>query len=130
MPADSKRFEGRAALVTGASRGIGRAIAVQFAREGALVVVNYLQSADEADNVVADIVAEGGRAVAVPGDVTDETQVRQLVRSTVREFGRLDILVPNAGVVRDQLIGAMTLDQWETVIQTNLRGPFLCIRET
>jgi 3-oxoacyl-[acyl-carrier protein] reductase len=130
MPvSDGLRFAGRAALVTGGSRGIGRAIASQLAREGALVVVNYLQAADEADRVVEEILAKGGQAIAVQADVTDETDVRRLVRATVRQFSRLDLLVANAGTVRDQLLGAMSLDQWEVVIQTNLRGPFLCIRE-
>jgi 3-oxoacyl-[acyl-carrier protein] reductase len=123
------RFEGRTALVTGGSRGIGRAVAVQLAREGATVVVNYLQAADQAEAVVAKIVADGGNAVACQADVGDETDVRRLVRSAVREFGRVDLLVANAGTVRDQLIGTMTLDAWEAVIRTNLRGPFLCIRE-
>jgi 3-oxoacyl-[acyl-carrier protein] reductase len=93
------------------------------------VVVNYLQAAPEAEAVVEEIVAKGGQAVAVQADVTDEAAVREMVRNVVRRFGRLDLLVANAGLVRDQLIGVMTLDQWETVIATNLRGPFLCIRE-
>jgi 3-oxoacyl-[acyl-carrier protein] reductase len=123
------RFEGRTALVTGGSRGIGRAVAVQLAREGATVVVNYLHAADQAEAVVAEILAAGGTAVACQADVGDEAAVRRLVRSAVRQFGRVDLLVANAGTVRDQLIGTMTVDHWETVMQTNLRGPFLCIRE-
>jgi 3-oxoacyl-[acyl-carrier protein] reductase len=123
------RFAGRAALVTGASRGIGRAIAHQLAREGACVVVNYLTAADQAQAVVDDIVAAGGQAVAYRADVSAEDEVRRLVRATVRQFGRLDLLVANAGTVRDQLLGTMTLEHWETVIGTNLRGPFLCARE-
>jgi 3-oxoacyl-[acyl-carrier protein] reductase len=93
------------------------------------VVVNYRQAAPDADAVVAAIHEGGGEACAVQADVSDEAGVRQLVRASAKRFGRIDVLVANAGVVRDQLIGAMTLDQWETVIQTNLRGPFLCIRE-
>jgi 3-oxoacyl-[acyl-carrier protein] reductase len=125
----TSRFAGRVALVTGGSRGIGRAVAARLAHEGALVVVNYLQAAGEAESAVKEIVAHGGQAIAVQADVTDEAAVRQMVRTAVRRFGRLDLLVANAGVVRDQLLGAMTLDQWEVVIATNLRGPFLCIRE-
>ena len=116
-------------MVTGASGGIGRAIACQLAAEGARVVVNYRQAAPDAEAVVAAIHEGGGEACAVQADVSDEAGVRQLVRASAKRFGRIDVLVANAGVVRDQLIGVMTLDQWETVIQTNLRGPFLCIRE-
>jgi len=123
------RFRDRVAIVTGGSRGIGRAVACQLAAEGARVVVNYRQAAAEAEEVVAAIRGAGGEACAVQADVADEAAVRQLVRVAARQFGRIDVLVANAGVVRDQLIGIMTLDQWETVMQTNLRGPFLCIRE-
>jgi len=123
------RFRERVAIVTGASRGIGRAVATQLAAEGARVVVNYRQAAADADAVVAAIQAGGGEACAVQADVADEAGVRGLVRAAAKRFGRIDVLVANAGVVRDQLIGAMTLDQWDAVIQTNLRGPFLCIRE-
>jgi 3-oxoacyl-[acyl-carrier protein] reductase len=125
----ASRFAGRVALVTGGSRGIGRAVAARLAQDGATVVVNYLQAADEAESAVEEIVAKGGQAIAVQADVTDEVAVRHMVRATVRRFGRVDLLVANAGVVRDELLGAMTLDQWEAVIATNLRGPFLCIRE-
>jgi 3-oxoacyl-[acyl-carrier protein] reductase len=123
------RFAGRAALVTGASRGIGRAVATELAREGACVVVNYRATPEEAQAVVDEIVGAGGQAVACQADVSVEADVHRLVSSTVRQFGRLDLLVANAGTVRDQLLGAMTLDHWETVIATNLRGPFLCARE-
>ncbi len=123
------RLLDRIAVVTGASRGIGRAAAVQFAGEGADVVVNYHSRREAAETVVAEIVKRGRRAIAIQADVTNEVDVRRMMGLTIREFGRIDILVPNAGVVRDQLAAAMTLDQWETVLQTNLRGPFLCIRE-
>jgi 3-oxoacyl-[acyl-carrier protein] reductase len=123
------RLAGEVALVTGAARGIGRAVAVRLAREGARVVVNYRRSAEAAEQVVAEISAAGGEAAAYGADVTDERDVARLVRFTVQRFGRLDILVTSAGVARDQLIAAMSLEEWESVIQTNLRGPFLCIRE-
>jgi 3-oxoacyl-[acyl-carrier protein] reductase len=123
------RLTGEVALVTGAARGIGRAVAVRLAREGARVVVNYRRSAEAAEQVVAEISAAGGEAAAYGADVTDERDVARLVRFTVQRFGRLDILVTSAGVARDQLIAAMSLEEWESVIQTNLRGPFLCIRE-
>jgi 3-oxoacyl-[acyl-carrier protein] reductase len=123
-----KRLNEKAAIVTGASRGIGRAIAVDLAAEGAAVVVNYRAGRDEAEQVVAHIQGEGGRAVICQADVSDEAQVRHMTAFTLRELGGVDVLVTNAGVVCDQLAAAMTVDQWEAVIQTNLRGPFLCIR--
>jgi 3-oxoacyl-[acyl-carrier protein] reductase len=124
-----RRFEQQVAIVTGASRGIGRAIAGQLGREGARVVVNYRQDAEAAVAGVAEIRAAGGEAAACQADVTDEKAVKGLVRFTLQQFGRIDILVANAGAVRDGLVATMTVEQWETVIQTNLRGPFLCIRE-
>ena len=123
------RLQDRVAIVTGASRGIGRAIALEFAVEGAAVVVNYRRDQDAAEQVAAEITALGRPALAVRADVTDEAAVRRLVALTARQLGRIDILVTNAGVVRDQLVAAMTLEQWETVLQTHLRGAFLCIRE-
>jgi 3-oxoacyl-[acyl-carrier protein] reductase len=124
-----ERLKDRVAIITGASRGIGQAIALEFAREGADVIVNYLNRADEAEAVVEEIIRQGRKAVAFQADVRNETEVRRMVRMAITSFGRIDILIPNAGQVRDQLTASMTLDQWETVIQTNLRGPFLCIRE-
>ncbi|MDX6401984.1 MAG: 3-oxoacyl-[acyl-carrier protein] reductase [Gaiellaceae bacterium] len=124
-----QRFDGRAALVTGGSRGIGRAIAVQLAGEGAHVVVSYLQAQDEAEGVVDEIKAAGGIAHVQQADVGDEAAVKELVRFTVRRLGGIDVLIANAGTVQDQLLGMMTVKQWDTVLGVNLRGPFLCIRE-
>jgi 3-oxoacyl-[acyl-carrier protein] reductase len=117
------------AIVTGASGGIGRAVAVELAKEGATVVVNYKEHQDDAYDVVAEITGGGGLAVPFQTDVTSEAQVRNLLDFVLREFGRIDVLVCNAGIVRDQLAAAMTLDEWEEVIQTHLRGTFLCTRE-
>lgn len=122
-------LQDRIAIVTGGSRGIGRATAIELARDGASVVVNYRTRQDEADAVVAEIEALGRRAIAYQADVTDQQAVRGLVSATVRQFGRIDVLVANAGVVRDQLAAAMSLDDWNVVIQTNLGGTFLVIRE-
>jgi 3-oxoacyl-[acyl-carrier protein] reductase len=117
------------AIITGASSGIGRAVAVELAKEGATVVVNYKEHQDNAYAVVAEITAAGGLAVPFQTDVTREEEVRSLLDFTLREFGRIDVLVNNAGIVRDQLVAAMTLDEWEEVTQTHMRGTFLCIRE-
>ena len=125
----ARRFEGRTALVTGGSRGIGRAIALRLAAEGARVVVNYVRAVDEAEAVVESIAAAGGEAHAIRADVAEEDEVRELVRASVRRLGGLDVLVANAGVVEDQLLGMMTARQWDTVLAVNLRGTFLCIRE-
>ena len=126
---NGNKFDGRAALVTGASRGIGRAIAVQLAREGARVVVGYLQAHEEAEDVVAEITTAGGEAHLYRADVGDEAAVKELVRFSVRRLGGIDVLVANAGTVQDQLLGMMTVKQWDTVLGVNLRGAFLCIRE-
>jgi len=120
---------GQSALVTGASRGIGRAIAVELARDGASVVVNYRSSGAEAEDTVREIRESGGQAEAFAADVSSEPDVRRLVDFAVGRSGRIDILVCNAGVVRDQLLGAMTLADWQAVIDVNLKGVFLSIRE-
>lgn len=126
---DTKRsLDGEAALVTGASRGLGRAIALELAAAGCAVMVNYRLSEAAAREVVAEIEKAGGRAAACAADVTEERDVKRLCEATARAFGRLGILVGNAGVVRDQLAGMMTVDDWEAVVRANLRGPFLCVR--
>jgi 3-oxoacyl-[acyl-carrier protein] reductase len=122
-------LEGQSALVTGASRGIGRAIALELARAGAAVSVNCRSRMVEAEGVVAEIRATGGQAEAFAADVSSETDIRALVQFTLRRFQRIDILVCNAGIVRDHLTAAMKLEDWEAVIATNLRGVFLPIRE-
>ncbi|MGB2607354.1 MAG: SDR family NAD(P)-dependent oxidoreductase [Candidatus Sulfotelmatobacter sp.] len=122
-------LSGKFALVTGASRGIGRAIAIELGREGAGVIVNCRQSREDAEGVVAAIRAVGGKAEYFAADVSSESEVRALVASCIRTFGQLDILVCNAGIVRDQLLGAMKLEDWDSVMQVNVRGVFLTIRE-
>jgi 3-oxoacyl-[acyl-carrier protein] reductase len=123
------RFAGQVALITGASRGIGRAIALQLANEGANVIVNYNRSAELAEQVVEEIRGMGREAYAFQANVADEMAVRRLVRFTEAKFQRVDVLIVNAGIARDQLAASMTLQQWEEVIQVNLGGAFLCIRE-
>jgi 3-oxoacyl-[acyl-carrier protein] reductase len=116
------------AVVTGASRGLGRAIARELARAGAAVVVNYRSDRQAAEEVVAGIVADGGRAHAFRADVSQEAEVARLAAFALETLGRVDVLVCNAGVTRDGLCAAMSLSEWNDVIDTNLRGPFLCIR--
>jgi 3-oxoacyl-[acyl-carrier protein] reductase len=125
----ARRFDGLTAIVTGGSRGIGRAIACRLAREGAAVVVGYLSARDDAEAVVQEIEAAGGEALALQADVRDDDAVKELVRCAARRFKRVDVLVASAGAVRDQLVGMMSTEQWDDVLETNLRGTFLCVRE-
>jgi 3-oxoacyl-[acyl-carrier protein] reductase len=120
---------GLSAIVTGASRGIGRAIAMELARDGAAVVVNYCKRAEDAEALVSDIHTAGGKAQAFCADVSSESDVRKMVEFALLQHGRLDILVCNAGVTRDLLLGSMKLEDWENVMAINVRGVFLSIRE-
>ena len=122
----SLSLEGRVALVTGASRGIGRAIALELARRGAAVIVNYNHSKDAAGEVVKQIESLGGRAQAVHADVSDYKQAQDLVKATVEAFGSIDILVNNAGITRDNLIMMLSEDDWDIVQDTNLKSTFNC----
>ncbi|AFZ60101.1 3-oxoacyl-[acyl-carrier-protein] reductase [Anabaena cylindrica FACHB-243] len=116
------------AIVTGASRGIGRAIALQLASQGAKVVVNYASSSAAADEVVAEIIANGGDAFALKADVSQPDQVDTLINTTVEKYKRVDILVNNAGITRDTLLLRMKLEDWQAVIDLNLTGVFLCTK--
>lgn len=119
---------GQVALVTGASRGIGAAIARELAVAGATVVVNYASSPDAAQAVVAEIQAAGGQAWAHQADVADEEQVEAMVKAVLEKEGRLDVLVNNAGITRDGLLMRMKSADWQSVIDLNLTGVFLCTR--
>lgn len=121
-------LEGKVAVVTGASGGIGRAIALELGRRGAKVVVNYNSSFDAAEAVVAAIEEQGGEAIAVQADVGDLDQANGLVAAAVDTFGAIDILVNNAGTTRDQLIFMMSEDDWDVVLRTNLKGVFNCCK--
>lgn len=112
------------AVVTGASRGIGRGIAKAMAREGAMVVVNYNGSKERAEEVVSEIEADGGKAVAIQCNVSDFEQAKEFYANVVKEYGRIDILVNNAGITRDNLIMKMSEEEFEDVIHTNLTGTF------
>jgi len=119
---------GRVALVTGASRGIGRAIALELAKRGAVVAVNYVHSAQAAAEVVGQIEAGGGKAQAFQADVSSFEQAQELVKAVIQSLGGLDILVNNAGITRDTLIMVMSEEDWDLVQATNLKGTFNCAR--
>ncbi|MHB8049857.1 MAG: 3-oxoacyl-[acyl-carrier-protein] reductase [Coriobacteriia bacterium] len=122
------RLAGRVALVTGASRGIGAAVALRLAAEGASVVVNFAGRSDAAASVVSEIEQGGGSAIAVQADVSDSAACAALVDAAVARFGRIDILVNNAGITRDGLLVRMSDDDWRSVIDTNLSGAFYLAR--
>ncbi|TWI54282.1 glucose 1-dehydrogenase [Pseudomonas duriflava] len=121
-------LDGQVALVTGSSSGIGAASAKALADVGAAVAINYHSNAEPAEQLAEEINAAGGRAIAVGGDVGDEQDVDQMFAKTLEAFGRLDILVANAGLQRDAPSADMSLKDWNQVIQSNLTGQFLCAR--
>ena len=119
-------LQGKVAVITGASRGIGKAIAVELGKRGCKIVVNYAKSAEGANEAVAAIQAAGSEAVAVQADVSDTKAAAALIKAATEAFGRIDILVNNAGTTRDQLIMLMPEEDWDTVITTNLKSAFNC----
>lgn len=122
------KLEGLCALVTGASRGIGREIALELARQGANVAVNYVGNEAKARETVEEIEKMGRKAFAVKADVSSADEVSEMVKKTIAEFGRLDILVNNAGITKDNLLMRMKEEEWDAVIDTNLKGVFLCTK--
>jgi 3-oxoacyl-[acyl-carrier protein] reductase len=121
-------LDGKVALVTGGSRGIGRAIALRLADMGATVAINYVSNPDAAREVVAAIVARGGHAGLYKFDVADAQAVNEAVARVIEDYGRLDILVNNAGITRDGLLMKMKEESWDQVLDTNLKGAFNCIK--
>lgn len=119
---------GKTAIITGASRGIGAEIAKRFAQAGAKVVVNYSGSQEKAEAVVASIKENGGEAIAVKANVSDAESVKAMVEEAMAAFGSVDILVNNAGITRDNLMMRMKDDEWDDVINTNLKGVFVCTK--
>ncbi|HMF17717.1 MAG TPA: 3-oxoacyl-ACP reductase family protein [Gemmataceae bacterium] len=120
------RLNGKTALVTGASRGIGRAIAIELAREGAKVAVNYQSSDERAKEVAYDIGKFGGTCVLAKANISDPKEARAMVQRIADQFTHLDVLVNNAGITRDKLLPRMTDEDWLEVIQTNLNAMFFC----
>ncbi len=121
-------FSGKIALVTGASRGVGRAIALKFAALGASVAVNYMRSEAAALEVVCQIESDGGQALAVRADVADAAEVKAMFATVLGRWDRVDILVNNAGITRDTMILRMREEEWDEVLDINLRGAFLCTK--
>ena len=122
------RFEDKVAVVTGASRGIGAEIAKTLAKEGAKVVVNYSGSEAKAKEVVAEIEALGSEAIAVRADVSNSEDVKAMMDQTIETFGKIDFLVNNAGITRDNLLMRMKEDEWDDVMNINLKGVFVCTK--
>ncbi|WP_062105106.1 3-oxoacyl-[acyl-carrier-protein] reductase [Bacillus niameyensis] len=122
------KLEGKVAIVTGASRGIGKEIAIFLAKEGANVVVNYSGSEAKAKATMDEIISLGRKAMIYQCDVSNMTDVQEMVKETVHEFGKLDILVNNAGITRDNLLMRMKEDEWDDVLNINLKGVFNCIK--
>jgi 3-oxoacyl-[acyl-carrier protein] reductase len=124
--ADASALENKVALITGGSRGIGRAVALELAARGAAVVVNFHRSSEAADDVVKKIQETGGKAAAFQADVSDIKQAEALIKFAVQTFGDLSILVNNAGITKDTLIMMMSESDWDEVITTNLKSTFNC----
>lgn len=122
------RLDGKVAIVTGSSRGIGKAIALKLASLGAKVVVNYNKGAQAAQEVVEEIKAQGGEAIAIQADVSKFEEAQRLVDEALKAFGKVDILVNNAGINRDNLLAMMKESDWDEVIDTNLKSAFNCCK--
>lgn len=123
------KLKGQSALVTGANSGIGEAVAIALANDGANVVINYVTHPENADAVVKQIESNGGKAIAIKADVSKEDEVQSMFQQMFQKFGTIDILVNNAGIQRDAPLESMTLADWQLVINVNLTGQFLCSRE-
>lgn len=123
------KLKGQSALVTGANSGIGLAVAIALANDGANVVVNYVTHPEDADNVVKQIESNGGNAIALKADVSNEAEVQAMFKQMFDKYGTIDILVNNAGIQKDSPLENMSLADWQLVINVNLTGQFLCARE-
>jgi 3-oxoacyl-[acyl-carrier protein] reductase len=121
-------FKGKTAIITGAGRGIGRAIALQFAGHGARVVLNYRKSISQIEELLQVIKDSGGEAIAIKADVSIEEEAKLLIKEAVKEFGKLDILVNNAGINKDNLLIRMSEEEFDQVININLKGTFFCMK--
>lgn len=123
-----RELEGKVALVTGASRGLGRAIALKLASLGAKVAINYLSSDEKAVSLAREIKDNGGEAILVKANVAEANAVKAMIKEIVAKWGKIDILVNNAGIVKDNLLPRMPDEAWDEVLNTNLRGAYLCTK--
>lgn len=121
-------LKGKVAIITGAGKGIGRAIALEFIKLGAKVVVNYRSSIAQVEELLHTIKEAGGDAIAVQADISKETEAKGLIEAAVKQFGRLDILVNNAGITKDNLLMRMSEEDFNSVLDINLKGTFLCTK--
>ncbi len=128
LPENLQHLKDKVAIVTGASRGIGKAAALALASQGAKVVVNYARSSDAAEATVEEITKARGEAIAVQADVSQGAEVDNLIKTTLDKLGRIDVLVNNAGITKDTLLLRMKPEQWQAVIDLNLTGVFLCTK--
>ena len=128
LPDNLQQLKDKVVIITGASRGIGKATALELASFGASVVINYARSSEAAEEVVATITGSGGKAIALQADVSQTEQVDSLIKETIAKYGRIDVLVNNAGITKDTLMMRMKLEQWQAVIDLNLTGVFLCTK--
>ena len=124
----SKLLEGQTAIVTGASRGIGKAIAIYLAKEGAEVIINYSSSFENANKVVSEINSFGGKAYPLQADISDENSVNELIKTVLDKNNQIDVLVNNAGITKDGLLMRMKTNDWQKVLDLNLSGVFYCTR--
>jgi 3-oxoacyl-[acyl-carrier protein] reductase len=121
-------LDGKVTIVTGASRGIGRSVAIELAKQGAKVVINYAGNNAAAEEVKSQIIAAGGQAIVIKADVGDVEAVDAMVKETIDTFGKIDILVNNAGITRDNLLMRMKEEDWDAVMNINLKGVFVCTK--
>jgi 3-oxoacyl-[acyl-carrier protein] reductase len=128
LPENLQNLKDKVAIVTGASRGIGKAAALALVSQGAKVVINYARSSDAAEATVKEITNAGGEAIALQADVSQSAEVDNLIKTTIDRFGRIDVLVNNAGITKDTLLLRMKPEQWQAVIDLNLTGVFLCTK--
>ena len=124
----SKSLVGQTAIVTGASRGIGKAIAIFLAKEGAEVIINYSSSLENANKVVSEINSFGGKAYPLQADISNENSVNELIKTVLEKNNKIDVLVNNAGITKDGLLMRMKTDDWQKVLDLNLSGVFYCTR--
>jgi len=121
-------LKGKVALITGASRGIGRSIAIKFAQNGAKVVINYNGSKEKAEETLKEITDNGGEGMCIKANVAEMNEAQELIQTVIKEYGKIDILVNNAGITRDNLVMGISEEDFDSVIGTNLKGTFNCIK--